>query len=274
MLNLIFETWSVTIPERWNECTGQQLEKIGTLFTTDLGDMTEMELRLRILRIIGNRSGYWWRRCSSDAKYHFAQQVDWLFDKEQLLTENKFFRVPLNGRNLMQVFGPKDGLLNCTLAEFHEAEMAYRKLVDKVEGAMDELAAVLWREGKKFYKLEKDPDGDIRVPFNQNTVAWRARLFRRWPEGRKWAIARMYDGCRQQIMQQFPDVFGAPGGEGDVQQSFDGMFKLMRGLAADGKYGTFENIEKMNLYTALYELTLAMEEQEEQRHAMQMQETY
>lgn len=274
MLTLVFENWSVTIPENWNECTGPQLEKIGTLLTSDVGNMTDLELRLRVLRIIGNRSGYWWLRCSADAKYHFSRQVDWLFDDELRLTENKFFRVPLNGRNLMQVFGPKDGLLNCTLAEFHEAEMAYRKLVDGIDGAMDELAAVLWREGKKFYKLDKDPDGDVRVPFTQNTVPWRARLFKRWPKGRKWAIAKMYDGCRLQIMQQFPDVFGAPGGEAAVQESFDGMFKLMRSLAADGKYGTFEQVEQMNLYTAMYELTLAMEEQEEQRSMMQAQETY
>jgi hypothetical protein len=143
--------------------------------------------------------------------------------------------------------------------------MASRKMVDKVPGALDELVAILWREGKRPYNLELDKDGDVRHPFNQNTVAWRIKIFKRWPKGRKWACGKYFDSCRQLIVQRFPEVF--EGGEA-TQDAFDGMFKLMRSLADGGKWGDMEKIEKMNLYTAMYELTLSLREQAEAKASM------
>lgn len=268
MVALHWNNYTLELPERYNECTPEQLVALGTVMMSGL---PEVEQRIVLLQRLGNRSGYWWHyRGKRDAEMIAAAlpHLDWVYDSAQLLTEQKFFRVPANGRVHPAFYGPKSELRNCTLAEFHQAEMAYRKLLDERPGAMDELIAVLWREGKRPYNLEKDVDGDIRLPFNQNTLPWRAHRFRRWPIGRKWAAVRFFDGCRQLLIQKFPRVFDA----GEVDGSyvaFDGMFRLMRSLAGDARYGDFDKVMHLNLYTALYELTVCLEEQDAAEAALQ-----
>jgi hypothetical protein len=244
--------------ENFSELTAGQLCRIAGLL---LSGMDQDTARLEALRILLRMNRLRFYFLNLGLKTQLFDQVEWLFEKNQVITN----LIPSYRRNLsVRLYGPKQKLINLRMSEFHACEMRYRMILDQVPGALEELIAILYREPVPGYDRKKDSAGDIRQPYNGNTVPYRAGLIRRWPANVKYAVLLFYDGCRQLIIDQHPEVFTS--GDQDTisnEDQFQGMFMMIRGLAADGKYGTFEEVEQLYVYTALNELTQLIQENKE-----------
>lgn len=234
------------IAESYNELNGKQLVGIARIFIreTDAGVML-----LTALRVLLDKSLFWFALISSDAKARMLQYISWVFEKNTLTSQ------------VLPVYrgfvGPKKEFDNLTLSEFHHSEMYYSEYVaDKQEEALNNLVAVLYRPAKPGYNYRLDSQGDARRAFNPNEVEYYANVVATWPAEVKHAILFFYDGCRQKLLEDYEEVFQGDSGEG----SDTGMFGIIRGIADGGKYGDIDKVEGLNIHTALLELSMQLKE--------------
>jgi hypothetical protein len=124
---------------------------------------------------------------------------------------------------------------------------------------IDDLIAVLYRPAKNNYDRQRDPDGDIREPFNPNTCAYYTRQVKRWPAEVKIAIMTWYDGCREYLKEMYEVFDNSP----TKKQAKDpGMFEVIRSLTGE-RYGSFDKVGKMNVHLAMREMELLKKEAKE-----------
>jgi len=239
------------LAESFNELSAKQLFAITKIRSSK---MDANEAILAALRILLKMPFIKFALLPAEIKERLLPYAEWVFGDNtlthQLLPKYK------------GLYGPKSKLLNLRMKEFHACEMRYKMILDGVPGAMDELIAILYRPGKPHYDLGVDKDGDVRIDYNGNTVAARATAIAKWPIEVKQAIVFFYDGCRMELIKNHPIVFDQSNNEQGFQHDqFHGMFMMMRGIAADGKFGDFEKVENLYMYTALTEVTQMLIEQ-------------
>lgn len=249
MVEACYHNRTYQLPSIYNELTGKQLIKIAPLLAKKEDPSV---IQLDVLRVLLNKSLVCFFFMPLDPKERLVQLTDWVYSKNTLTTQ----LIPkYNG-----FCGPKSDFDNLTLAEYHCTEIYYSMLVnDKKNEALDALIAVLYRKPKTWYNKKRDSDGDVRRPFNENEIEYWAGLISEWPMAVKQAILLWYDGCRENLISLYPEVF-KPAPTTDDTGSDKGMFTVMRGLAEGGKYGAFNNVKQLNLHTALMEMEQLVKE--------------
>lgn len=244
----------VIYAESYNELSCKQLMAISKLFCLQL----DKELaELKALRILLGMSRYSFFRLANDAKLRMLEEIQWVFDGRSSLTK---VLIPYY-RNIIGpwYYGPASEFDNLTMAEWNACEIFYEQIVSADdEEALNNLFAVLYRPAKKGYDKKKDPEGDIREPFNPNTLDARAKKIASFPFHVRYAILQWYDGCRQYLIGLY-DVFD---GEEDSSPKQPGMFELMSGLSG-GKYGIYKDVELLNVHMAMREMVLLKQQAEE-----------
>lgn len=250
MTSLHFQKKTITIADNYNDLNGRQLCDVACLLHSKEDKLAGS---VKALKFISDASKVKFALLSPEAIDRFLPYTKWVFDGNTLTEQ----LLPVYGGYC----GPKKELENLLLKEFHACEMYYRMMKDGVYMAMEKLVAVLYRRAKENYDRKLDRDGDIREPYNSNVTDFHANVILKWPTKVKHAIVLFYDGCREHLIRQFPDVF-APG-DTNSNEWFMGMFTVIRGIADDGKYGKFDEVENLNIYTALLELTLLLKEAKE-----------
>jgi hypothetical protein len=185
-----------------------------------------------------------------DAKARMIQDIQWIFEikglTKQLIPEYD------------SLFGPASEWHNLTMEEWNDCEVYYYLYTkDDDTDALDKLIAVLYRECKKGYNHAINIDGDCRIPFNQYQANYQATYkIKQWPEAIKMAILAWYDGCRQAVTEMY-DLFG-----GNCEGANEpGMFEIIRALCGD-KFGSFKDVESLNVHIALRDLLLTKIENE------------
>jgi hypothetical protein len=237
------------VAAEYNELTGKQLIALSEITGNDL---PEDAAKLKALKVLLGFSLYRFSLIPMDAKAAMIEHITWVFEKNtlttQLITSYKY----LFGKKL---YGPADAFDNLTMGEWNACEIYYDLLVQhEDEGALTNLVAVLYRRAKENYNTKLDSDGDIRVEFNPNEISYHAKTVKRWPLNVKLAILFWYDGCREHLKSLY-DLFGS-GGDGTEEP---GMFELIRGLCGD-RYGSFKEVEKINVHLVMRELELMKKE--------------
>lgn len=158
--------------------------------------------------------------------------------------------------------GPISDFDNLKMKEFHFSEQYYREVTapeGKESESLNKLVAVLYRPRKKKYDSKRDPDGDCRIDFNANEIAYHTKKVSRWPAAVKDAIFMWYDACRQELIANNELVFSAHE-QGFESQFETGLYGMMRSLAGD-KLGPLSQVEEMYVHTAMLELGLLKEEE-------------
>jgi len=181
------------------------------------------------------------------------EHVKWILEEntltQQLIPKYKGF------------YGPDGHFDNLRMNEFNHAEMAYHLLVQEKDIThLDQLVAILYRQGKTGYDHERNPDGDNRIPFNFGDISWHKKRVAQWPLSVKQAIMLWYDGCRLFMLNNYPLIF--PKKESGPANLNEGLFALMHSVAGD-KYGTFEDVENSFVHKIMMALTIMIEESKE-----------
>ena len=144
------------------------------------------------------------------------------------------------------------------MEEWNDCEVYYYLYtIEEDITALDKLIAVLYRPAKEGYNHEINADGDCRIPFNEYKCLYIAKeKVSKWPQSVKLAILAWYDGCRQSVTELY-DLFG---GNGEAVNE-PGMFQIIRALCGE-KFGSFKEVEKLNVHIALRDLLLTKQENE------------
>lgn len=248
-------TKRVLVPETWDELTEDQLVKVARIMHT-VKEPVKRDLQL-VKAVCGLRR---WQLA------HIAPEViheslfgliQWLYEDGALIRQ--LIPTVKIGRTLF--YGPDTDLSNLRMVEFHFAERALYEWHQDPENA-DALFAFIsciYRPAKKDYDIKLNPDGDVRESYNGTLCEGYAKqLKKKMPLALALAISVWYKGCRQQITNKHPRIFGGEGGANDAPS----YFLLMRSIAQQGTYGTLGDVEQLHLHTALYEMECALDEAE------------
>lgn len=228
------------IPTTWNELTGKQLVKLLSIFN---GSHTLLVAQVQLFKILTGIRWFklWWLGpLEIEDKLYL---VDWVL-QHNTLTKNL---LPV----LRGYHGPADNLSNLQVCEFIFTEQYYQQF--KEEGNqqhLNMLLAILYRPAKPGYNKHRNEDGDIREVYNDNITPLYARKVARWPSMVKEAILFWYEGCRTNLVNNNPDVFGGTGGE----VAKYGLWSVMRGVAEKAIHGNINQVEKMYVHVFMMEL--------------------
>lgn len=245
MIHIPFNDKDYYLPENFNELSKKQLLWLARLMNEKDKEYHELE----VLQMLLDLKLYQFFRMSNDAKERMLPFISWVFGENtltaQLLPEYE------------GLHAPKGEFDNLTLGEFHYTETYYHQFTKGNIDALDLLIAVLYRRPKKFYDTKLDSDGDIRVKFNKNEIEYYAKLVKRWPPSVKTAIVIWYDGCKQQLVKLYKEVFEESGTDHNTEDT--GMYSIIRNMSGD-KFGNIDQVEKVLVHHAFYEITLIMED--------------
>lgn len=241
------------IPEEWNELTGKQLITIAGLLHSNL---EEDIFYLKALQCLSNLSTVKFMLQPLDAKLNCFEHLDWLqsSDDKELLTKQLLPKYK-------GLYGPTDELGNLLLVEFHYTEIAYQNLITTNEVQyLNELVAIMYREPKANYDHARNSEGDHRVIFTDNDIAYHTKKVAKWPLAVKQAILMWYDGCRQDLVNSYSTVYPASSTKKDDNYSA-GLYQLIRSLAGEN-YGTIDKVEQLTVHTAHLELSCMIADNE------------
>ncbi|NNV57365.1 hypothetical protein [Limnovirga soli] len=196
-----------------------------------------------------------------DIRQRCYEHIGWVFEKLSITKQ----LIPQYRHRFTTLYGPASDFDNLRLSEFHHSEHAYHKIIhsetmeDELE-ALNELVAVLYREPKPNYDVQRNSDGDCRKPFKPADTDYYIKKVARWPLVVKQAILIWYDSCREDLRDSYPEAFKSSGTEttGDY---YEGLFGLIRSLSGN-KYGTFQDTENLFVHNAFMEIVASIEEEE------------
>lgn len=218
---------NLTIVKSWDEITRKQLLFLCRLFLAKL-DLDDFRLQAFLYltktkalpdKIITNGIVYWIFKTGKSMFMLTREELAWYMKSVDFITQNCRLTVnhfPAFSLPLKRFFGPSVKCYNMSYLEFIHAEnwlYAYQKSNDLKH--LNTLCSVLYRPGKRnFNPLDPDYNGDRREPFNDFIYQKRAWRFRFIGIRKKFAIYLFYTGCRNVMIDSFPNLF-----KGDVVSS-------------------------------------------------------
>lgn len=254
MITVIYRKRHVSFASGWDELSQRQFIRVIKLLHKKIKN--EWFAADAMLRILSNRGFFSFFLLPADLRWRCYEHMKWCFEKQnatkQLIPRYRRF------------YGPASNFENLLLCEFHHTEIAYQDYILSKGtdiDALDRLIAVLYRlpKTKKAYDRRRDPDGDIRIKFNANEIAWNQRRVKYFPVAVKQAIFTWYDACRQQLFKDYREAFT---GKTKRDSYAAGLYEMMRSISG-GKYGTLKDVEQLYVHTAFLEIVASKREEKE-----------
>lgn len=243
------------VPEKWDELTRDQLLQVMDILF--LKGYKDEQILLRLVQMLTRMSDYQFFKCKAEELEEFLYLSTFL-----LLEDFNFTKQLIEKYHYSHsiFYGPADGLANFRMQEFALTEELFPRWFDSKEKLrnaegdvelLNELVAILYRPAISNYDFDKDPNGDKRERFNQNTSSYYATTYvKLWPLNVKLAIATWYAGCRLNIIRCNPDVFE---GSGDEPSRY-GLVSVMLGVAETHVFGDFEKVEEQYVNLVMMQL--------------------
>lgn len=253
MIALCYKNKTITIPSQWDELTAKQYVRvIKELHARVVNEWLSCD---RMLRILSGKNYFTYYLLPADLRWRCYEHMRWVYEKQNVTTQ----LLP----SYRGLIGPAAYFTNTLLKEFHHTEIAYQDYIKHINeaDALNKLVAVLYRlpKNKKLYDYKRNPDGDLRQPFNANEIDFYINRVSRWPHAVKLAVFVWYDACREQFFTDYREAFTG----GMKKESYaQGLFEMMRSISG-GKYGTFKDVEQMPVHTAFLEIIASKREAKE-----------
>lgn len=243
---------SIHVPECWNELAAKQLvEVMNYLFIRNDSDNARI---LHLQRVLFAMTPKQYCKLPAEDIDERLYLVEFLFQEKIDLTKNilpQYIDKNLNGENDV-FYGPVDECINVIGFELAFAESHMMTWFEtKEDEELDKLVCMLYRPGKESYDHERNPDGDVRIVFNENLCYYNAKKYiRLWPKSVKLAILFWFRGCWQKWVDENTEVFSGDGND----PALHGMLSVFRNIAHDGTYGDFDKVGAMVVPNILIEL--------------------
>lgn len=250
-----------TIPTKWNELSQQQLLQVmDALFVRQY---SVEQGQLKLLKILCNMNYWQFFRTKPMEMEEFIYLTDFLLNEKTELTKNI---IPV----YKGMYGPASNFDNLVMKEMTICDNIFMQWAENREdiSLLNDFCSLLYRPGKEGYDFEMNPDGDARILFNQNISEWYGRTeIAKWPMSVKLAIVYWYDACRQELVQQYDEVFGSDG-SGDVSKY--GLASMMMSVAEGGVLGDFSSVENHYVKTVLMQMDESIRKAKAQEKAMKV----
>lgn len=249
----------IAIPTSWNELSQRQL--LAIIDSLHFKQYTAEQCRLKLFKIICSLSYFQFFRTRPSQMAEYLYLTDFLVEAKTELTKNL---IP----EYRGFYGPAGDFDNLQMKEMAKTDFKFMQWANDKENIclLDDIVSLLYRKPKNDYDFKKNPDGDPRVPFNENISEWNARRFiKKWPVKVKLAIAYWYDSCRHELASRFSEVFG---GSGNDNVSKYGLVSCMLSVAESHALGDFTSVENHYVNTVLMHIDDSIRKAKAQEKAM------
>lgn len=278
-----------TTPDSWNDCTKRQSLYIYGVLMAELGkefDLVEQlpTKRIAIMRYLLGLREIDLENWTTEQLLEVSQAVTAPFLEETLsnqseapqysialkLTKNPFpeFVFPHNQKK-RKYLAPADGLDNLSIYELGTTFTIFEAYLNtQDEQYVNQLLAILYREHKPKNKRNKrkNYEGDRRLPYlrYEATVAGRQKKIEKLPPMVKAVVLFWFASCRQEIINQYPNIFSQEKNGGEKLGNNYGWGGVLMGLA-DGLVH-LDAVSRQNYQNAFTRLSWL----EDQRKEMEM----
>ncbi|MCA8830522.1 hypothetical protein [Hymenobacter pini] len=250
----------------WDELTrGQLAGVIEVLY----GPEQFWPAKLRLLSIV---SGAPLEQLIELPKFQVEQLyplTDFIFTEEHYLTRQLVPELRVPAPKPLRLLGPGDSLQGVLFGEFIFADTYFCQYAKrKSAAAFNHFLAALYRpmrRGPGIRPGHPEWTGDTRERFNEHNVGYYARYLNQVPDVDRLCILAWYRGCRQQLVQEFPEVFdvATEAAPGSRQESAD-WGRVLR-LLSGGAFGPLEQTAGQHLRTILAEMNDRAKEARKQK---------
>jgi hypothetical protein len=240
---------SISFPQSWNELMITELHKLAQsiLFPSFTEHQSKCWLFLELLKIRSGSKKLVQKLDAEDCVLNGLPLLDFVYQGNSL-TVQPYKKLRLPG-TLRCMLGPADDFNSITVAEFEDAEIFFHQFQQNPQaGSLSYLAAILYRPAGKPY-----------LTINSNTMqatSWPVDKYQKkmakLPAWELYTIYLWYAGCRQQLLQVFPNVFGDAGTGNDAADP--AAFTKCIHAAAGQKNGTRQQVRLTPLKELLFDL--------------------
>lgn len=285
MTTITINTHRFTIPASWDDMTLAQL--VGVVNLSDMKlDMLTFKLKMLLLMtgwvlLPSDTRGVYvfalkWNKTVRLEEYQLnevMQHLDFLIKQTDTregsiytiysqLTAQKIRMFRIRGRRF---YGPKDKLFNLRFAEYLSADNYFNRYFETHnEHFLDMLIATLYRPRKKGLKTWSPAfDGDFRQKYNSHLTETYAARVSNLDQFSKTVILLYYQGCKNHLIKQFPQVFQ----QGSGSRSRYGALGLVDALT-NGDVTKTESIRSQYLYDVFVHLNELVSKNEEIKSKM------
>lgn len=190
---------------------------------------------------------------SKKDQYRLSLSIGFLFGINQL----HHWVIPFFYFRFRKYYGPKNKLSNLTAEEFTLCEFCYEQFdLTKDVKYLNHLTAILYRSRRWF-----NIDNDLRAGLKTLSFEKRALRFAKLPDRLRYAIYLNYEGCRNFIIKNNPEIFKKGKGAGKGPKITPWSRIVQSG--AGGIFGTLQETEKSNIHKFLSELNARLKENRE-----------
>ena len=190
--------------------------------------------------------------------YMLCETLDWLFIDSQNgkarhfhsgLTRNLF---PVIKAGSVKLYGPDNGLANCSAIEFAKADTRLMSYRNTGEGKyLDELIAVLYRPRRKFRYFSRifysDFSTDLRVKYSDAHLINSSKISL-LPAELRQVILMWFEGCSHAMADKYTAVFSG-GDSSNDDSGWAGVFQRIADKATE-----IESVMEVNIHTLLFDL--------------------
>lgn len=245
-------------PESWGELSPKQYRKLAPFL------LANEIYRPAVISICMKISPEILAELPAPALIPLYEILSWIF-KPQTAPPFEFLRL-----RLRKYYLPGERLENISIVEYGFLDMALivmqkmeeQKRGDVFEDYLNRLCAYMIRPKSKTLDLSPENfSGDIREIFNTSIIENRLKRISKIKPIDKFLILRYFVGCKRYVQGRYPRLFPKPftpeGKEiiGVIQKEESPLqwMEVIRKLSG-GKFGTFEQTQRANLYAVLDEL--------------------
>lgn len=146
-------------------------------------------------------------------------------------------------------YGPLNGFAEITLAEFLDADEAYRNYLNNLDITdLEQFVSIIYREkSKDFNPKSPDTNGDCREPYNELTCKFRLENISKLPLDKKLVPFIWFESCKNFITEKYEVIFKSSGqteGEADAD-AIDPILQISRNAL---NYNQFKNLPVMLVF--------------------------
>lgn len=240
-------------PSKWEEMNKQHLITWASTMCSDLKVLVAKKVLAAQLYKISSHTLA--KVLGKKDQFRLSLSIGFLFGENRLhqwVMPSFWFR-------FKKYYGPKSKLSNLTAEEFTLCEFCYEQF--ELKGSvkyLDHLAAILYRPRRWF-----NIDNDIRTDLRTISYEKRAVRFAKLPNRMRYAIYLNYEGCRNFIIKNNPEIFKKEKGKGSAKEPKVTPWSRIVQNGAGGIFGTLKETEKSNVHKFLSELNARLKESRE-----------
>lgn len=242
-----------SIPENWNEMSQKQVKRICQLLYAPKMDI----YRFRILAVKHIFSLSWLQILMIRERLVDLFQFVKFIEDANLLTRNPYPSIKIG---FIKLYGPLGDFSTLKAEEWTEADTAFMEYNQSREDKdLDRFLAVLYRPRQK----DMGPDhpkwqGDYRLPYNEHTVNYRAKILAKLDKSVKTVIVTWYMACRTEWETVFERVFRESGEMGMENFGWQETVQKLSGST----FGDLETTMGNYMYRLMLNMEITLKDEE------------